>query len=512
MIDLISTYREKTKNVVANLTIRNMQAGKKIFSKSFSSQDKDTRKMFTAIFLSLYFLCAVVTIVLTPPMQSPDAESHYVHALYLSEGHLAIKVGDGVGQYVPADTSQFMSNFSSIPFAVKWTNTKVTLQNYSSSMNSVVGAQTQFIPDSSASYPPFLYIPAAIGIDIAQIFSSKLITGYYFAEIANLLVFLAFIGWSLFYLPRRFRKIFTLFLFFPMVISLASSVNPDGILIGISTVFSVSIIIKISTEDDKSFFDNKYSHYEFNKFKLTFSDLDLIAFVSLFFMCLQKPTYIPLVFLINLKECQQKCFKKYLVNVLFQSLLIFGSWFVWMKLFSKVSLAATYSKQANYLFDHPFKFFSIFYNTVIQQSFGIWRMMTGILGWLDCFLPGWFYHFVDFVFIILLFSIARFYKKFYISYIIFTFSIIMSAFLICLSMYLGWTTTAASTVVGLQGRYFLPLLPLFLMLTSMHQPKKYIGFTKLSRSIQFESMFVLACATLTTASISIALLSRYWIS
>jgi hypothetical protein len=122
--------------------------------------------------------------------------------------------------------------------------------------------------------------------------------------------------------------------------------------------------------------------------------------------------------------------------------------------------------QASLLFNEPLRFVRVLYNGYALYGKEIMRGTTGDLGWANVKIPE-FAITLSWILlgIVTAFNAPALYGLRFrlISLLIF---LLMTA-LIPLALYLSWTPVGADYFLGVSGRYFIPLLPLFFISTSL---------------------------------------------
>ena len=125
----------------------------------------------------------------------------------------------------------------------------------------------------------------------------------------------------------------------------------------------------------------------------------------------------------------------------------------------------------SYILSDPFHYIHVLFNTIMAYSdFYFKTMLIGDLGWFNIGVPM----FLCTAFFVLL-VIASFRKENESLYVksshkaLYAFIALFSFALIVLAMTTGWTSASSSKVEGVQGRYFLPFVPLvFFLFRSKH--------------------------------------------
>ena len=125
----------------------------------------------------------------------------------------------------------------------------------------------------------------------------------------------------------------------------------------------------------------------------------------------------------------------------------------------------------SYILSDPFHYVHVLFNTIMEYSdFYFKTMLIGDLGWFNIGVPM----FLCTAFFVLL-VVASFRKENEPLYVklghkaIYTFIALSCFILIVLAMTTGWTPADSNRVEGVQGRYFLPFIPLvFFLFRSRH--------------------------------------------
>jgi uncharacterized membrane protein len=120
----------------------------------------------------------------------------------------------------------------------------------------------------------------------------------------------------------------------------------------------------------------------------------------------------------------------------------------------------------SYFISHPMRLAEVILNTIsLKSSVYLDTMIGKYLGWLNINIPSIIIY--GFIIILVLSSFKAENEKDSLDkigkYILFTI-IILTISLTCISMLLGWTPISLNYIEGVQGRYFIPILPLILLL------------------------------------------------
>ena len=138
----------------------------------------------------------------------------------------------------------------------------------------------------------------------------------------------------------------------------------------------------------------------------------------------------------------------------------------------------TYS--VSYLLENPSKIVSVIYGTIIGQGTYYLETMIGQnLGWLEIMVPGYIIY--GFWTVLIISTIRKTTEKQVLSagqrlWILLVLAGV--ALLVGLALLFDWTPIESNYVYGIQGRYFLPMLPLLLILCKNLQIEMNDGMTK----------------------------------
>lgn len=138
--------------------------------------------------------------------------------------------------------------------------------------------------------------------------------------------------------------------------------------------------------------------------------------------------------------------------------------------------------QKQLMFERPGYFLTVLANTVHESQDFYIKSLIGKLGWLEYELPSWIYFFMASLFGWVLFYLVSFGKRLSSRFGYFDWLILLSIlggnylYLMILE-YLSWSPVGNHVVVGVQGRYFLYLLPIliwFLVLSFQKTVSRYL--------------------------------------
>lgn len=310
-----------------------------------------------------------------------------------------------------------------------------------------------------------VYLPAAITISIARILSVNPIILYMLGRLTNLIIYIILGYWALKKIPI-IKSAFFVVLMFPMVLHQAASYSADSILNSICFLF-ISYVLYILYED-----------------KIEKKDIYIgIALAAL--IAPSKVVYFPMLgmilFIIKDKYKNTSkhrrillvCIGVCIMTMLVQNMQIFKN-IIFPPVNSngsaeKILYDGTIGYSIKYVIKYPLQTIQVFLKTLeVNGNWYINTMIGSSLGWLNININL----LLIFLFKILFIGACLNNKdaKDEITYFnwkqkSFILILIMSVIaLIELALFVSWTHLGNPVIEGIQGRYFIPLLPLVAIL------------------------------------------------
>lgn len=301
-----------------------------------------------------------------------------------------------------------------------------------------------------------VYLLPAVGITIGRILEVNAFTLYYFGRIMNILLYLI-VGYISLSIVQYGKGIMLVFLLFPLTINQCISVNQDCF------CFSISFL----AVSHWAYLKEKIQE---RKEKLEFVDMAVIA-VMLALLLLSK-AYIVIagiyVCLLDLSQVTKllKNKKCILVIIIGAILLAGGLLIIGEKGYVKYLVSALFGEKDNhwynlrYYLDNPAMGVNIFFNTLKEQSIEWFKDAFGSrLSWETYFSP---FYATIYCMILLLLALTSGSTKLHSSSWekVMVSGIEVFFFLLVYLRASTWTQIGRRTIWGMQGRYFVPVLPL----------------------------------------------------
>jgi len=405
-------------------------------------------KIFVIIALVFGFLYTIIL----PPFQSVDEASHFFRAYQISEGNFKAKYIDNkVGDYLPSALYTYYQKYN---LMIKNIDNKTNLANLKEDFNIKTDRNnTTFITFSNtALYSPICYAGQLPGIILGKFITDKIAIQYYFGRFSNLIMYCLLIFLAIKILP--FYKLpLAVIALMPMSLSVGSAYSSDVMVFGLNFLWT-AIILKIV----------------FGKGNTNIKMLSCILILLAFFIALTKSyiLLIPLCFLITPKKFNSA--KIYTATMLGIILSTAAGLLLWHGLISNIPInmnegIANPNNQILFILSHPVSYTIILLKTLIIKLPRLFITMVGVLGWQDTPLDFCTYILYPIILYISMFcsNIKFELNKFQKSLIILT--LITGIIITFTSLYIMWSPLKNSIILGLNGKYFIPmLLPALLLL------------------------------------------------
>ncbi|EDS10977.1 DUF2142 domain-containing protein [Anaerotruncus colihominis] len=294
------------------------------------------------------------------------------------------------------------------------------------------------------------YIPQALGISIARVFHQNFIILFLLGRFFNLLFYISCVYLAIKRIPR-FKLLLGLISITPMALQQAASYSYDSFINGVAFILIASLLKAI-----------------YEKGPLTTKDFNYILIAGLL-LAPTKIVYYPILFLFLLiprERFKGKKDKWIKFGIVLASAFLIICIFQMPSLLSRSIQKLNWEGQQNYslmyVFENPIETARIFWRTFwtdkkiwLYQGFGI------SLSGLSLHIPSWIIF--SFIFIVCLSALSfemssyRLRTEIRASFLFVSFIIML---LIMLSMFTQHTSDTRTIIMGVQGRYFIPIFPL----------------------------------------------------
>ncbi len=464
-------------------------------------------------FIYLAMIFGILFVMLLPPFQGPDEDSHFKKAYVLAAGNIFPDVHEGkTGYYLPADMIDYISEQlelnGKLDEKVSYSEVIIAEQG-----NASYGEQ-KFEHFSTVSSNPLAHAVPALGIVIGKIvgkiagMNPSYVFLLYFARLASLLVYVALAAAAIRVTPIL-KRTFCMLGLMPMALFLAGAVSYDMLLNGAALLFAGMCFNLLYKQEQ--IMSRKYA---------------VVFGIILFLFYVLKIVYLPIfafLLIILLRNIRNDNKQKIIKSIVFMGAVSVGLVLITSYLPAMFApevgasggggLSAS-QQQLQYVISHPLEYLKTFFNTLsISRNFYV-SSTVGMFGLLDTRIFSVFTYLYLFFLIavgISEISLDRVVVKWY-DRVVILIATGASFFGIFLAMYLNWTPlvygVGADVIEGVQGRYFLPLFPAFFLIFG----NKRIAERKCLRRVAEKCSEYGVLASILILQVSVAaILLRFWI-
>ncbi len=397
------------------------------------------RPWFLAGLFCVYAAVAIPSIaLLMPPFQAADEMGHAQRANEISHGELLATRFAGPlssGGRTDIGLTHLWTVFAGLPFQP---GTKVTksMKKQGAAIAWGVSRPDSFV--NTAIYPPLLYIPAAIGQGTGRLLHLSVLHGVVLSRLLDGVVSTGIAALAIGLAGDVAPLLFTL-LCLPMSLALFAAVTQDGPMIALSALAAAL----------------------FARIRLTGAGL-AAGSTALALAAMARPALLPFCLLPwILPELS-------LAVRVVSTVLPIASVLGWTALTGRITLytplADQVAAQTHALLLHPHLVPVLVWTTIQNQwlrHFDLFRTFVGVLGWLDTPLPMPYYAATAVMLLLAVLASLPDHQKLDgvvrgLAAAILLLGAIGAVFLL---EYLSWSPVGGRVVDGVQGRYFLPIMP-----------------------------------------------------
>lgn len=410
------------------------------------------------LFAVFFTIAGLAFVFIVPPFQNPDEPMHFYRSYQLTKGHLsAYKEGELYGGEIPVSMRAMVVKAGiehNYDFNYRFDS------NYKDLLQYHYGGEKVFegFPNT-AIYTPLAYLPAMVAHAVTALFNGPLLVAMYLGRLFSMGVVLLAVIVALRTMPFAKWLIFAVMLL-PMAVASSASVSADAMTMAVS-VLLIAVTLRIA-----------FSGKIVSRYWLIF----LIGLAVCIGLVKQAHVaLLPILFMIPLFNKAYRTRKMYwLFGITFAAaLLLFAVWYLKTDqiVINFHPLVDPVSQKA-YILHKPWMFVWAMLQTFFTtHGNGILISLFGNFGWLTAQLPVLFIAISTLALYWstrvsgsdekILTELSPRYKKWLNLYSIGLFLLVVT--LISVALYLYWTPYKHSFIMGIQGRYFIPMLPLLLL-------------------------------------------------
>ena len=400
-------------------------------------------------FIVSFTVIGLFYLFLFPIGSLPDEINHFMRGYEISKGNLIstkCKAKNGNSSGCTDITKEIEKAI--IDSGGKYsTNKKAFEQKYNKNSKKYKSYFTNI-----SMYSFICYTPQALGIFIGRILHLPILLWAYLARLFNFLVFVLLLNFSIKVIPYK-KNVIMFIALLPITIQEVVSIAADCMAIG-SAIALISYVLYLKE----------------SKKKIEKKQIILLFILSLM-LSMSKLVYLPMcifTLLIPVENFGSKKKKYIIIGLIIAVVGILN--LIWLKIASdfllSISGGADPDEQLKYIIENPFSYVVIVYNSIV--TYFDWYLGTMLGSSLGLFYlspsPIYIKSNILLLLLLILFNNDVKIKKEVKILSLLIFCIVVM--LIFTSLYLDWTVVGNSLVEGIQGRYFIPILFLFVLVLS----------------------------------------------
>jgi uncharacterized membrane protein len=409
----------------------------------------------SSVFAILSLGFGSLIIVVTPPLRGPDETSHFLRAYGISQGELipSLRLGEGrKGIVLPAKLYEGFAFFENVRTREKepgFSYRAVVASYLASSAADPPPAPTYVPYAGSEGYSPFAYLPHVAAAAVARVLDLTFLPTLYLMRFAGLLVLTGIITRAIAAVPQIAWALVAIGML-PASVYGRSVVSADG------CAFAAAVVVTTLWLRGMIYPQRA---------KLGWQSVAMIV------NALTKPPNVAFVLL----ELRLPKERRALARVLLVMLPAIAAAFLWtlgggadtatwrmVEITGQDSSAFDPALKLSRMIDHPWHFPSSALSSLDAKSVAeLWRQTIGVLGLFDTVLRWWVYPAVS-ILVLGTFLVRSSVEMPGRRHIFASASLTVAAYIftVYLISYLVFTPSSANSVWGVQGRYFVPVLPL----------------------------------------------------
>lgn len=410
------------------------------------------------VFLFTGTMLALLYLLLLPPLTVPDEEIHFKQAYsYVNPvfGQDAVEEGTLV---MDKEDLHALQIFETTPSLSEYDKIKTEI------FKSGREEGTVKIPHSDTRAPFITYLPGVIGIFFGRVFGLNGLLVIYLGRICSILCYLFMMYWFIRTIPYAKPAAFVMAVL-PMTIQQCCSYSYDSVVIETAFLY-IAVLFRLIYE----------------KKNISRPQIVLYAVFMIVLSICKGGSYMPLCLLTLLIPAERFYTKKKKWIFTGSMALISIAAFLGSTLKSVLFVVSPTAEQAQGaylagetygtagLLSDPMEFIYLSVRTLFLSGDGFLETMFGMqLGWLDITISRIVIYGMILLLILSILKIEDNRERFSpevtaVHKLSYLGVILLSAGMIFVSMFISWTPRESTEIFGIQGRYFLPLLPLSIML------------------------------------------------
>jgi uncharacterized membrane protein len=431
-------------------------------------------------FTILAFVFGMLAVLLIPPFQAPDEYNHWYRAYQITDGvWKGVRTEDArLGGIIPVSMQQCVAKFQPLKFDYARKTGFDTIQQCLKLP--LEKEKTSFVDFTNTSmYAPTAYIPQVLTLFVLKQLNVPPLLTLYIGRFVMLLYWIVMMYIALKIMPFR-KEMLCILGLLPASIFINSTWNADIVTNGLCFVI-IAWSFKIANE----------------KRDLTLG-IQILFGLLVFLIAWNKIVYTPLALLLlmNLSKVEKP---RKLILMVVSTLIASAAIILWWQKQTQ-PLYLTYEKynlqyvdsqellqwvdpqeQFKFVLNHPFYFMKILIPSYLSDAGGMMSNYVGKFGWEPNFLPR---PLLVFLFLMMLVQMMKDFtpltlrSRIYIGVLGVLMCVVFAGL-----MYALWCPVGGGKVWNFQGRYFIPIFPMFFLALPYLKDHKWFKYPFFSRKI-----------------------------
>jgi uncharacterized membrane protein len=428
-----------------------------LFSKS---QAMNPENLFLYFGIGFGFLFLFIT----PPFQSPDEYSHFFRAYHISEGRPVPRDHDTL----PVSIMEFTKAVSPYPLfghCLIKESKRTLLDQFKKHFDDKERISIPKDATATISCSLVSYLPQASGILLGRLCKAPPILIFYLGRLINLAVYLS-LAWMAIKTTPVLKWFFLLLALMPMSMFQAASNSPDALVNAASFLFVTNIF--------RMAFDREGKLHLKDCLSLGLAAFLLGATKPLYLLLLGLLPMVPACRFIRRRECII-----FIFMVVSLSLIPAIGWYLTIDGGVNTRANVYPSAQIRFIWNYPWTFIQLLVRSWIDQIILQQKLFVGRFGWLDTPLPIFIYPLYMIGLVLAAMINGNKTKKISPFFRVYSFALFIGlVILIFTFFFITWTEPGARNIEGVQGRYMIPIAPLFFIMFMNGRIKKpwWLGY------------------------------------
>lgn len=419
-------------------------------------------KLMLCLILIILLVFGAFYIFFIPPFQKPDETLQFYRSVGISLGNISCQIdhsGKNINR-IPNYLFSFPNDILSSQ-VINSHEIKIPTQRYLQIARQKVFDQKLVAEEASCPLQPFSYLPQAFGQLIPVHLNLNPFIVFYSGRLAIFIFCFAVLLLTLFLLPFELNLIVLTIWSMPTFMNQIASYSKDAVHLSLG-LLAFALFINLR---------NKFS---LNKF--------LTLLVSIFAVIMTRIQYLPMILIPIILLMRQKNKVKSIYQAMMKNKIIYFVSFITLIFLMSVVLTIFYKNystltlhpdnkvpvyQFQNILKNPGLFVDVLNKTIENNYDFYYKSAIGILGYLD-YKMNWFVYAIYLViFALLIFKNSSYFKNTKSSeFLTLSFILVSVILTIFLSFYLYQSRLGSAEILGLQGRYFILLIPYLIWLIS----------------------------------------------